>query len=446
MYYAQKGTIKKVREYYKDHDICSSPKFHLNNFRSLLGQTFGTSNSTLFLGDITIGDIEEGYSRLPVIIKEITIPCKYTGYKNIQERWARFKRDDTESKYSDNDLQINEIGYTNILSDYLLLKKNRDNTNITSHVPLFYFYANCKNIYPNNENKSLCTGEDIKQINPPHLVDDTRLYKNLYKLYQNASFTEDTNLMIVEKLDGDVSALIENILEEIKQDLEHMTSGLEKLSNILKSIYYQLIYILLVLNTEFKKFCHNDLHLGNILFLKKNPENMVCDIYSDGKYTRKIFNDCGFIIKLWDFGTSYLKIISDIIKKQTKEIDYKDDYPFLRKGYIYTKDNLNPLINHFFSYMDEGQIFNTHENISNDLETVANALEARILEICKEKNIAQIYTLIKKVEGYKLFVNNKNKNLSEICNMLWTEIKEEEKDKYKEDNDNYFKLIISKDT
>ncbi len=442
MYFAQKSTIKKVREYYKDHDICSSPKFHLNNFRSLLGQTFGTSNSTLFLGDITIGDIEEGYTKLPVIVKEITIPCKYSGYKNTQERWSRFKRDNTESKYVENDLQVNEIGITNILSDYLLLKKNRDNTNITLHVPLFYFYANCKNIYPNTENKSLCTGEDIKQINPPHLVNDTRLYKNLYALYQNANFTEDTNLMIVEKLDGDVSALIENILEEIKQDLGNMITGLEKLSDILKSIYYQLIYILLVLNSEFKKFCHNDLHLGNILFLKKSSENMIFDIYTDKKYTRKVFNDCGFIIKLWDFGTSYVKIINDIIKKQAKEIDYKDDYPFPRKGYVYTKDNINPIIKNFYSYMDEGQIFNTYENISNDLETVANALEDRILGICKKKNIMQIYSLIRKLEGYKLFVNNKNKDLFEIHNMLWTEIKEQDKDIYKEDNDNYFKLII----
>ncbi len=438
MYYAQKGMIKKVREYYQDRDICSSSTFHLNNFRSLLGQTFGTSNSALFLGNIKVGDIEEGYIQLPVIVKEITIPCKFANHKNKYERWERFKKDDTKSKYTDNDLQINEIGITNILSDYLLLKKNSDNTNITLHVPLFYFYANCKNIYPNQEKKSICNGEDINEQKAIHMVNDTRLYKNLYMLYENGNFTEDTNLMVVEKLDGDVSALIENILEEIRQDLSNMMLGINKLSNILKSIYYQLIYILTVLNSEFGYFCHNDLHLGNILYLKKQENNMILDIFykKENIYTRNIFNDCGFIIKLWDFGTSYVKMFVDIIKKQTKMIEYKDDFPFPRQGYIYTKDNKNEFIQRFFGYMDEGQIFNTFENISDDLEMVSSALEEKIKVICKEKNIMQIYSLIIKSEGYKLFKNKTTKN------EIWKIIKEEEKDTYKEDNDNYFKLII----
>ncbi len=435
--------INKIREYYKKYDICSSPKFYLNNFRSLIGLTYGMSNSTLFMGDLNLGDIEEGTIKIPIVIKEITIPCKFSNYLIKEERWERFKKDKTQSKYFDNDTQINEIGITKLLCDDLLLKKNSDNTKITNNLPVFYFYSNCKNIYPNYDKKSLCNGEDIEIKNPFHYVNDKRLYKNIYELYKAGGLTENTNLMIVEKTDGDISGLLDNIIEDINFDLSNLKIKVNEFSELLKSIFYQLTYILTILNIYYEEYSHNDLHIGNVLYKKKKAEETIFD-FENKKLTeiRRIkFNDCGITIKLWDFATSYIKILDQKIKEDCKMIRYYDNYPFIRNAYIYEKENPNNWVHKYFSYMDNGQIFYTVKRISNDLESFFDSLHDKLIQFLKNRNLIGLFPFFTNCDGYKLFEKYKNYDLETIILDNYILIDEDIK-KYNS-YDNYYKYIIN---
>ncbi len=145
------------------------------------------------------------------------------------------------------DPNINEIGITHFISDYFLSHKNKK---LTDNFVVFYSVKRCIDFllqkYPLSEML-------VKQIPLDYIV------------------SKDVNIMVVEKVFGDLRVFLESKLIEKTQ----IFSDENKINTIklLDSIFFQIIYTLFVFDKEFGGFIHGDLHLGNILISTEKKVN-----------------------------------------------------------------------------------------------------------------------------------------------------------------------------
>lgn len=449
-YLLQKGGMikmsfirKKINEFYKMNNICESPNFYLDNFRSLRGLTPGMSNSAILIGDLNLGDVEMGKLKIPVIIKEITIPCKYLD-NNIDVRKSKFERDIRENKtvYSDSDGLIMEIGLTKLFCDDILMGSNDDATKISNNFLEFYFFTRCENIFPNKEKISKCTRLPIEVKYPVHNFQNKDLYKNLLELYVNGKFMDDTNIMLVEKGDGDLTGLLEECYIHLRKN--NIDDFIRIFNPLFMSILKQTINCLVTLNFFYEEFYHNDMHLGNILFVRKKPEKLTFDVINHDKniILRNEFNDYGVCIKMWDFATSYAKKIFDRIGEIAIKKSYKDDFPIERIANHYSKNIKDEWLHENFFYMKEDQIFNLMKRKSKDFESLSNHFDQFTLNYLKKYNIVHYFDLIKSQDSYKFLVSLKKEEFSDF-KKYFKKI-DYNLDKIKEDSklNNYFRLYV----
>jgi serine/threonine protein kinase len=99
----------------------------------------------------------------------------------------------------------------------------------------------------------------------------------------------------------------------------------------MKSIIIQVVYILWAIHQEFPTFRHHDLHLDNIMVLKKRTSTD--KVLTTGNTTVE-FNDAKIEIKLMDFGLSTEKsIVNPAVKKSTTFKSQYGIFPGSDKGY-----------------------------------------------------------------------------------------------------------------
>ncbi len=226
------------------------------------------------------------------------------------------------------DSNINEIGITHFISDYFLSNPNKK---ITDNFIIFYGSKRCTDF--------------LLQKNPLNIM--------LSELNNNTNiFNKDINIMIVEKVFGDLYSYLDNVL--IKKNNKFSDEDKKNTIKILDSIFFQIIYALFVFNKEFGEFVHGDLHLGNILvslekkLTKKYNIKMILDqtesddsINSSDGYIEYLIEieTFGITPKIYDFATTYVKKINDICGAVIKKSDLSNNIAFLDKYFSYRKDN-----------------------------------------------------------------------------------------------------------
>jgi hypothetical protein len=211
------------------------------------------------------------------------------------------------------DKNINEIGLTHYISDYFL---NHPNQKITDNFVTFFHNRRC---------------EDF-------LLKDYPLSTSLSEKIPEEDITsKDINIMIVEKVTGDLGGFLKSFL--VKKT-EAITPEKEK--NVIEffdSVFFQIIYTLYVFEKEFKGFVHGDLHLGNILIKadrkpsKKYKISRVLDPDDPDDVTDFDIEvqTFGITPKIWDFATSVVGTANNNIKE--------NNLPFMNKYFAYRNEN-----------------------------------------------------------------------------------------------------------
>jgi len=258
--YSNISNLNKIRNYFSNKDICGKDDLYienidlLKNFDTSMGITKGYGGAKLFYG----------------YVLDIIVVVKIFLFNN------KLSNGLTKG--------INEIGITHYISDYFI-----NNPKLTDNFVIFYVSKHCDK-YLENKLSSIITPE-LKS-------------ENIYK--------SDINLMIVEKVSGDLKLFIINNFTNLLFPKQ------------LLSILIQVCYTLLVFKKEFGIFYHGDLHCGNILFSHEllDYKTYVIEIDDNCKYKIKLdtYNMCP---KLWDFETSYVKKLE--YDNKNKYFEYAKD-------------------------------------------------------------------------------------------------------------------------
>jgi len=268
------NNYEKINKYFSEKDICSIEDISI--YRILIlsentGATRGFGGGYLYSG--MVEDVECVFKFLPIF------------------------------KTSEPDKNINEIGITHYISDYFL---NNTNKKLTDNFVTFYHSKRCSDFllqeYPLNL--------ELKEKVPKDLVNN------------------DLNVMIVEKVHGDLKGYLEKILVKKTE-----TVSTEKNIEIIKkldSILFQIIYTLYIFNKEFDGFVHGDLHMGNILIknepLLKTKTYKIIRYYDSEKIEYNIEIETDMVSpKIWDFATSFVGNINKNIHEYDKYFTYKKD-------------------------------------------------------------------------------------------------------------------------
>lgn len=185
---------------------------------------------------------------------------------------------------------------------------------------------------------------DIKQCSDIDVI----LPKDCDKFVKNyvSSIDYDYNLCIIRKLHNlnlINKSYILSIQEYGKTTLQKYLLSIIKMSDIndeiilqiiLRSIMFQLIYTLAVIQDKYPSFRHNDLHAGNILVSQipiKDENEYFKFIYKDKTF---YMPNTGIIIKLIDFGRSNIKDIfnNDYIDNSIMKVYTNIDASINRKS------------------------------------------------------------------------------------------------------------------
>lgn len=265
-----KQSYEIINKYFQDKDICTIDDIIVNNI--------------MILSDIH--GITKGYGGGYLLSGTIDkIDCVFKLFKIYETKEIP-------------DKNINEIGLTHYVSDYFL---NHVNEKITDNFVTFFHMKRCMNFLIQDYPLSTLISEQIS------IKDKT---------------TDDVNIMIVEKVIGDLRGFLESFLTKNTEPLSHE----KKIETIefLDSILFQIIYTLYVFDKEFKGFIHGDLHLGNILIKtekNKTKKYKIIRYLDDDPIDFNIeVKTFGVTPALWDFATSYIHTINEKIIDNNKDI------------------------------------------------------------------------------------------------------------------------------
>ena len=246
------------------------------------------------------------------------------------------------------DKNINEIGLTHYISDYFL---NHINRKISDNFITFYNSKRCVNFFLDN-----------------HYIKKYKQYIiETIDIKDDDITTKDINIMIVEKVNGDLGGFLKSFLIKKKSgsliEIDEAKSIEPQVIEMFDSIFFQIIYTLFIFNKEFNGFIHNDFHLGNILvkkdelLTKKFKIQRILDdedVEDITEYNIEV-KTFGITPKIWDFATSYLGSVNSMIKDNNIE--------FIKKYFDYK--NFNDLI----KYDEQSLILNK------DLTFLLNSIE-----------------------------------------------------------------------
>jgi len=229
------------------------------------------------------------------------------------------------------DKNINEIGITNYISKYFL---NHSNPKLTDNFITFYHDKRCADF--------------LLQDYPLNLMLSS-------KIPEEDKTNNDVNIMVVEKVTGDLRGFLET---KLPKKVDTITPEINKeIIQILDSILFQIVYTLFIFNKEFNGFVHGDLHMGNILIknepvLKTKKYKIIRHLDDEDNTNITEYNieikTYGITPKIWDFATSFVKNINDKIKEK--------DEDFITKYFNYKKYNnlihySNQIINRDLSFL-----------------------------------------------------------------------------------------------
>lgn len=312
------------------------------------------------------------------------------------------------------DININEIGITNYISDYFI---NHSNKKLTDNFITFYHQKKCDKF----------------------LLQDYQLSKMISTKISSGAIpttSTDINIMIVEKVDGDLrgfimSKLIEKqfnkdgkVKELSGEEKTEMESKNEEIKLILDSVLFQIIYTLYIFKKEFGTFIHGDLHMGNIL-LKGEPletKKYKINRYLDSddlsdvtEYDIKL-NTFGITPKIWDFATSYVGTVNNKIKEKEEA--------FINKYFNYSKGKISAAGDH----IDDKLIYYPSPIKDNDIIFLLNS----ILLLSVKYYIPDVYIS-------QLIADFAGKSIDRIFNIFLGKIEESYKDRdITLDNCDYF--------
>jgi len=146
-------------------------------------------------------------------------------------------------------------------------------------------------------------------------IDDARyleLYKKFVINYNKKKFHNKVSIIISEWANGG------DLLQYIKNN---QLNFLE-----IKSILFQLLYTLAIIQNKYPSFKHNDLKTNNILItvVEKNCEEYIQYIITDDEDKKYIFNvnNVGLNIKIWDF--DFASIDNLIINEKLNNEKFKE--------------------------------------------------------------------------------------------------------------------------
>ncbi len=277
--------LDRVKSYFAGKDICTKDDLFISDFKSLTpstGATIGYGGALVYYGNI---NTPEGM--IPVVVKFFSlIANRPTGAKDKTDKG------------------VNEIGLTHYISNHFLKPENKK---LTNNFTTFYYNIKCSDyiLKTFEQSKALLSG--TRQTTEPII-------------------NNDSNIMIVEKLSGDLKGYIKAKI------------GNPNLFKIVISILIQIALTLIIFNKEFKFFSHGDFHSGNILLLIDPAINIKKIRYTSQFFDYKInLNTYNIIPKIWDFATSNLKVINDQFKKDIKPSPFFD-YLGTVKPLIHTQD------------------------------------------------------------------------------------------------------------
>jgi len=328
------NNYEKINKYFLEKDICSIEDISIYEMLILskdTGATQGFGGGYLYSGRVE--DIECVFKFLPI-------------YETVKP-----------------DKNINEIGITYYISDYFL---NHDNKKLTDNFVTFYHSKRCSDFllqeYPLNS--------ELREKVPEDLVN------------------KDLNVMIVEKVHGDLKGYLEKILV-----IKTKTVSDEENAKIIKkldSILFQIIYTLYIFNKEFDGFVHGDLHIGNILIknepLLKTKTYKIIRYYDSEKIEYNIEIETDMVApKIWDFATSFVGKINKNIHEYDKYFTYKKDnnliiYPHqvINKDLLFLLQSICTLGSTYHlpkEYIDELQ-----ELFRNNINKIFNVFLGRVSE------------------------------------------------------------------
>lgn len=249
-----------------------------------------------------------------VFIKFFSIPCrkKITRYKSLIR-----VRDDPKS-----DVNIAEIGLTKLLSSFMTM-----NPIPTQNLAFVYGSNYCDNAF--GVTKSLCSDEELSINNHTLIPQGNNLPQcNFRSDYNNGNLDDRVNYMVVEKADGDLESLFDKMCDDFTKGM----ISYENFNEIWRSIVFQIILTVEILDGLMKPFYHGDMGLRNILFSKDrfvNHNNATYFEYIINGTSYKVKN-CGFVPKLYDFSYMYIDERMEEKLKDRPEFQYFRDFEDIR--------------------------------------------------------------------------------------------------------------------
>jgi hypothetical protein len=238
----------------------------------------------------------------------------------------------------------NEINIMNKMTNYVLEKK-------TPHFMINYISKyNCKEITNIDTNIDKNIKENIDNINNFSLSKTAEEEKNNIKHY---------SLIIMEKLDGDVSKLFQGQIDE----------------NIKKNIELQM-YIALMSFIILSETIHEDAQLKNFFYKKIEADNKYLHYiitYKNGEKKNIYIKNCGYLIIIADYGFSKkLKEYEGIITRDKQKKLLFSDFDFIHNDYNelqQIKKNTTITEEDFFNFI----INKYKDNIKNVENEILNA-------------------------------------------------------------------------
>jgi hypothetical protein len=193
-----KKNIKIINDHFNGKDLCSNEDLYISNIQPLtssVGAAKGYGGASLYFGLI---------ENIPVTIKFFQL------YQEIHTSYIK---------------GINEIGLTHYISDYFLI-----NSKLTDNFTIFYKSIKCDNYLSKNFNIT------------NNLINN---YCDNKKQKNNTLINNDTNIMIVEKVAGDLKNYF-----NVNKDKSNFIK-------IFVSLFIQICYTLLVFQKKCSIFCRS---------------------------------------------------------------------------------------------------------------------------------------------------------------------------------------------
>ena len=140
---------------------------------------------------------------------------------------------------------------------------------------------------------------DYNSPNIPLYIGD---FKCFISKYPNSFYKR---YLITEKADGSLSSILRIFIKKFYKNQDIKSTLLN-----IKSIFFQIVAMLYIIQYKYPKFKHNDLHIGNILYKKISSPTFYTYNYDDKLFTVPV----EYKLIIWDFDFSSIAGYIDNIK------------------------------------------------------------------------------------------------------------------------------------